>query len=55
MDYHRHLEDPVLIDTTRVDDLESVGSASAAGVDSLANNRSDVMLLCNETTWVSPE
>ena len=28
---------------------------SAAGVDSLANDSSDVMLLCDETTLVDPE
>ena len=28
---------------------------SAAGVDSLANDNSDVMLLCDETTLVDPE
>ena len=44
-----------LIGTITAEELEDGGSASAAGVDSLANDSSDVMLLCDETTLVNPE
>ena len=55
MDYYRHKEEPLLIGTMTAEELEDGGSASAAGVDSVANDSSDVMLLCDETTLVNPE
>ena len=55
IDYYRQKEEPLPIGTTTVEELETGGSASAASVDSLATNSSDVMLLCNETTLVNPE
>ena len=37
------------------EELEDGGRASTAGVDSVAYDSSDVMLLCNKTTLVNPE
>ena len=55
MSYYRHKEQPILIGTMAVDELEDGGRASAAGIDSLANDSSNVILLCDETMLVNPE
>ena len=51
MDYYRHNEEPLRIGTMIVENLEAGRGASAAGVDSLANDSSDVMLLCKRPRW----
>ena len=44
-----------MIGTMTAEELEACGSASAAGIVSLANDSCNVMLLCDETTLVNLE